>query len=173
MTHLVHHNWSPIDWSLWTNGPQPIQSPWTNCPQKIGRHGQMVPNQFGPHGQMVPRIGAVHKGCPQFLGGEGVPNCRRLPTLGGRGLRNADVYIFKKITTRVVKLGLRYWISLIFLIHWILQEVCNFCKLESPFLFNNFWIVVALKLLCSLISVLLTNYILTSVLATRSLFGSK
>ena len=54
--HLVPHNWSPIDWSLWTNGPQPIQSPWTNGPQKFGPHGQMVPNQFGPHGQMVPRI---------------------------------------------------------------------------------------------------------------------
>ena len=33
--HLVPHNWSPIDWSLWTNGPQPIQSPWTNGPQII------------------------------------------------------------------------------------------------------------------------------------------
>ena len=30
-------------------------------------------------------LGAVHKGRPQFLGGEGVPNCRRLPTLGGGG----------------------------------------------------------------------------------------
>ena len=34
-THLVPHNWSPIYWSLWTNGPQPIQSPWANGPQKI------------------------------------------------------------------------------------------------------------------------------------------
>ena len=42
--HLVPHNWSPIDWSLWTNSPQPI-SP----------HGQTVPNQFCPHGQMVPK----------------------------------------------------------------------------------------------------------------------
>jgi hypothetical protein len=30
-------------------------------------------------------LGAVHKGRPHFLGGEGVPNCRRLPTLGGEG----------------------------------------------------------------------------------------
>ena len=35
--HLVHHNWSPIDWSLGTNGPQ-----------KFSPHGLMVPNQFGP-----------------------------------------------------------------------------------------------------------------------------
>ena len=33
--HLVPHNWSPIYWSLWTNGPQPILSPWTNGPQPI------------------------------------------------------------------------------------------------------------------------------------------
>ena len=33
VTHLVPHNGSPIDWSLWTNGPQ-----------KFGPHGQMVPN---------------------------------------------------------------------------------------------------------------------------------
>ena len=46
--HLVPHNWSPIDWSLWTNGPQPIRSPWTNGPQKFGPPGQMVPNQFVP-----------------------------------------------------------------------------------------------------------------------------
>ena len=60
--HLVPHNWSPIDWSLWTNGPQPIQSPWTNGPQKFGPRGQMVPNQFGPHGQMVPRIFLLSRG---------------------------------------------------------------------------------------------------------------
>ena len=60
--HLVPHNWSPIDWSLWTNGPQPIQSPWTNGPQKFGLRGQMVPNQFGPHGQMVPRIFHLSRG---------------------------------------------------------------------------------------------------------------
>ena len=60
--HLVPHNWSPIDWSLWTNGPQPIQSPWTNGPQKFGPRGQMVPNQFGPHGQMVPRIFRLSRG---------------------------------------------------------------------------------------------------------------
>ena len=34
--------WSLIDWSLCTNGPQPIQSP----------HRQMVPNQFGPPEQI-------------------------------------------------------------------------------------------------------------------------
>ena len=60
--HLVPHNWSPIDWSLWTNGPQPIQSPWTNGPQKFGPHGQMVPNQFGPPGQMVPSIFRLSRG---------------------------------------------------------------------------------------------------------------
>ena len=60
--HLVPHNWSPIDWSLWTNGPQPILSPWTNGPQKFGPHGQMVPNQFGSPGQMVPRIFCLSKG---------------------------------------------------------------------------------------------------------------
>ena len=30
--HLVPLNGSPIDWSLWTNSPQPICSPWTNGP---------------------------------------------------------------------------------------------------------------------------------------------
>ena len=30
-------------------------------------------------------LGAVHKGRPQFLGGEGVPNCRHLQTWGGEG----------------------------------------------------------------------------------------
>ena len=54
--------WSPIYWSLWTNGPQPILSPWTNGPQKFGPHGQMVPNQFGPPEQMVPRIFCLSKG---------------------------------------------------------------------------------------------------------------
>ena len=54
--HLVPHNWSPIDWSLWTNGPQPILSPWSYGPQKFGPHGQMVRNQFGSPGQMVPKI---------------------------------------------------------------------------------------------------------------------
>ena len=55
-TFFINGRNTPIDWSLWTNGPQPIQSPWTNGPQKFGPRGQMVPNQFGPHGQMVPRI---------------------------------------------------------------------------------------------------------------------
>ena len=54
--HLVPHNWSPIDWSLWTYGPQPIQPPWTNGPQTFGPHGQMVPPKIGPHGQLVPKI---------------------------------------------------------------------------------------------------------------------
>ena len=60
--HLVPHNWSQIDWFLWTNGPQPIQSPRTNGPQKFGPHGQIVPNQFGPPGQMVPRIFRLSEG---------------------------------------------------------------------------------------------------------------
>ena len=60
--HLVPHNWSPIYWSLWTNGPQPIQSQWTNGPQKFGPHGQMVPNQFVPPGQMVPRVFQLSRG---------------------------------------------------------------------------------------------------------------
>ena len=63
--HLVPHNWSPIDWSLWINSPQPIQSPWTNGPPKFGPHGQMVPTNLvlldkwsleysiGPGGQAV------------------------------------------------------------------------------------------------------------------------
>ena len=41
--HLVPHNWSLINWSLWTNGPQPIQSPWTNGPPKFGLHGKWSP----------------------------------------------------------------------------------------------------------------------------------
>ena len=66
---------SPINWSLWTNGPHTIRSPWTNSPQKIGPQpirspANLVPSQFdpqpiwspwtngpqkfGPHGQMVP-----------------------------------------------------------------------------------------------------------------------
>ena len=60
--HLVPHNWSLINWSLWTNGPQPTLSPWTNGPQNFGPHGQMVPNQFGPPGQMVPRIFCLSRG---------------------------------------------------------------------------------------------------------------
>ena len=69
LRHLVPHNWSPIDWSLWTNGPQPI---WTNGPQKFGpldkwspkiwSPGQMVPNQFGPPGQMVHRTFLLSRG---------------------------------------------------------------------------------------------------------------
>ena len=58
--HLVPHNWSAFDWSLWTNGPQQIQSPWTNSPPKFGPHGQMVPNQFGPPWQMVPNQFGPH-----------------------------------------------------------------------------------------------------------------
>ena len=46
--HLVPHNWSPIDWSLWTNSSQPIRSPWTNGLQKFGPHGQMVPKNLIP-----------------------------------------------------------------------------------------------------------------------------
>ena len=60
--HLVLHNWSPINWFFWTNGPQPILSPWTNDPPKFGPPGQMVPNQFGPPGQMVPRIFCLSRG---------------------------------------------------------------------------------------------------------------
>ena len=60
--HLVTHNWSPIDWFLWTNGPKPIQSPWKNGPQKFGPHGQIFPNQFGPPGQMVPKIFWLSRG---------------------------------------------------------------------------------------------------------------
>ena len=60
--HLVPHNWSLIDWSLWINGPQLILSPWTNGPQTFGPHGQMVPNQFGPTGQMVPMIFHLSRG---------------------------------------------------------------------------------------------------------------
>ena len=48
LRHFVPNNWSPIDWSLRTNGSQPIQSLWTNGPQKFGPHEQMVPNQFNP-----------------------------------------------------------------------------------------------------------------------------
>ena len=43
---MVPHNWSPINWSLWTNSPQPILSPWTNGPPKFGPPGQMVPRIF-------------------------------------------------------------------------------------------------------------------------------
>ena len=60
--YLALHNGSPLDKSLSTNGPQPIQSPWTNDPPKLGPHGQMVPNQFGFHGQMVPRIFRLFRG---------------------------------------------------------------------------------------------------------------
>ena len=41
--HLVPYNWSPIDWSLWTDSPQPIQSPWTNGALTFGPSGQLVP----------------------------------------------------------------------------------------------------------------------------------
>ena len=44
--HLVPRNGSPINWTLWTNGIQPIQSPWTDGPPKFGLHGQMVPRIF-------------------------------------------------------------------------------------------------------------------------------
>ena len=50
--HLVPHNWSLIDWSLWTNGPQPIRPPWTNGPQKFGPPGQME-YSVCPGGQAV------------------------------------------------------------------------------------------------------------------------
>ena len=62
LEYLVPHNWSPIDWSLWTNGPQPIQSPWTNGPQKFGHPGQMVCNQFGPPEQKVLRTFLFSRG---------------------------------------------------------------------------------------------------------------
>ena len=60
--HLVPHNGSPINWSLWINSPQPILSPWIDGPPKFGPHGQMVPNQFGPPRQMVPRIFHMSRG---------------------------------------------------------------------------------------------------------------
>ena len=44
--HLVPHNGSPIDWSPWTNSPQPIRFPRTDGSQKFGPHGQMVPNKW-------------------------------------------------------------------------------------------------------------------------------
>ena len=71
VTHLVPNtygpltfgpNWSPINWSLWINGPQPILSPWTNDPPKFGPPVQMVPDQFGPPGKMVPRLFCLSKG---------------------------------------------------------------------------------------------------------------
>ena len=71
-------NWSPIDLSLWTNGPQPIQSPWKIGPQKLDPHGQMVPNQFGPPGKIVPRIFHFSRGT-----GYGDPEIGKL---GNRGI---------------------------------------------------------------------------------------
>ena len=84
--HLVPHNGSPIDWSLWTNSPQPIRSPWTDGLQKFGPHEQIVSNQFGPSKQMVPRIFHLPRGTgcgdleirgPNWLGTicPGGPNC--------------------------------------------------------------------------------------------------
>ena len=70
--HLVPHNGSPIDWSLWTNSPRPIWSPWTDGFQEFVPHGQMVPNQFGPPKQMVSRIFRLSRGIgcgdPNFWG---------------------------------------------------------------------------------------------------------
>ena len=60
--HLVPHNGSPNDWSLWTNSPQPIQSPWIIGPPKFGPLEHMVPNQFGPLRQMVPWIFRLSRG---------------------------------------------------------------------------------------------------------------
>ena len=94
--HLVPHNWSPIDWSLWTNGPQPILSPWTNGPPKFCPHGQMVPNHFGPPGQMVPRIFHLSRGTasgdPEIQG----PNrlgtvCPGGPSFGGPFVRGDQI----------------------------------------------------------------------------------
>ena len=71
--HLVPHNGSPINWSLWTNSPQPIRSPRTDAPQKFGAHGQMVTSQFGPPRQMVPRIFHMSRGtCCRDLEIQGV-----------------------------------------------------------------------------------------------------
>ena len=75
--HFAPHNWFPIDWSFWVNGPQLIQSPWTNGPEKFGLHGRIASNQFDPPGQMVPRISwlSMGTGCgdleiwgPEWLG---------------------------------------------------------------------------------------------------------
>ena len=52
--HLVPHNWSPIDWSLMTNGHQPIQSPWTNGSKNFDPHGQMVPKNLVPMDKWSP-----------------------------------------------------------------------------------------------------------------------
>ena len=75
--HLVPHNGSPIDWSLWTNSPQPIRSPWTDGPQKFGPHGQMVPRIFrlfsgtgcgDPEIQGLNWLGTICPGGPNFGG---------------------------------------------------------------------------------------------------------
>ena len=81
--HLVTHDWSPIDWSLWTNSSQPIQPPLKNDPQKFDPNVQMVPNQFGFPGQIVPRIFSLPRGTvcgdPEILG----PNWLGTICLGG------------------------------------------------------------------------------------------
>ena len=40
------------------------------------------------------KLGADLKGRPQFLGVEGVPNCRRLPTRGGGGVQEMQTSAF-------------------------------------------------------------------------------
>ena len=85
---LVPHNLSPIDWSLWTNGPQPILSPWTNGPQKLSPHGKMVLNQFVLPRQMVLRIFHLSRGTgcgdPEIWGPNWLETiCPREPNFGG------------------------------------------------------------------------------------------
>ena len=75
--HLVPHNWSPINWSLWTNGPLPILSPWTNGPQPIWSPWKMVPRIFclsrGPSCNDLERwgpnwLGTICQWGPNFWG---------------------------------------------------------------------------------------------------------
>ena len=49
-------------------------------------------------------LGAVHKGRPQLFWGEGVPNCRRLQTLGGEGSQECRRLHFKKFNQDTIPL---------------------------------------------------------------------
>ena len=50
------------------------------------------------------KLGADLKGRPQFLGVEGVPNCRRLPTRGGEGSKKCRrLHFFKNNQNQKLK----------------------------------------------------------------------
>ena len=55
-------------------------------------------NLIGQSALIFLSLGAVHKGRPHFLGGEGGPKCRRLQTQGGEGSWDCRRLQFLKIS---------------------------------------------------------------------------